>query len=138
MLKLPVCPYCGHSVGYDPAKKSMRVKQIKCIKCGKKMSVSYKKSAAKTAVWFVLFMVFVNTLFLFSANNKTLLPNLIFTVVFIFVYMAIVPLTVKYDKIDGEEDPPKKLKKNRHRHEKTKNRMTQFDDNPLKGTTFEK
>lgn len=120
MLKLPICPYCGFKFDYSKARKTLSEKQVKCKKCGKIMSVSYKLAAAKTAVVFFVFLVFVNTVYLFHSKSRTIIPNIVLTVVFIFVYLAIIPLKIKFGKIDGQEDPPEKLKKNRHRHKKTK------------------
>lgn len=138
MLKLPICPYCGFKFDYSPARKALHEKQVKCKKCGKLMSVSYKLAAAKTAILFFVFLVFVNTVYLFNSKSQTIIPNIILTVLFIFVYMAIVPLKVSFGKIEGQEDPPEKLKKNRHRHKKTKNSMPKFDENPIEGTSFDK
>ena len=138
MLKLPICPYCGFKFDYSAAKKALREKEVKCRKCGKTMSVSYKLAAVKTAVLFFVFLVFVNTVYLFHSKSQTIIPNIVLTVVFILVYLAIVPLRITFGKIDGQEDPPEKLKKNRHRHKKTKNTKIEFEDNPIKGTSFDK
>ncbi len=138
MLRLPICPYCGYKFDYAPAKNALKEKQVKCKKCGKLMSVSFKKAAAKTAFLFFVFLVFVNTLYLFNSKSRTIIPNVVLTVVFIFVYLAIVPLKISFGKIDGQEDPPEKLKKNRHRHKKTKNNLPEFNDNPIEGTSFDK
>lgn len=138
MLKLPVCPYCGFKFDYSAAKKNLREKEVKCKKCGKVMSVSYKLAAAKTAVLFFVFLVFVNTVYLFHSKSQTIIPNIVLTVIFIFVYLFIVPLRITFGKINGQEDPPEKLKKNRHRHKKTKNAKIEFEDNPIKDTSFDK
>ena len=85
-----------------------------------------------------MFLVFVNTVYLFHSKSQTIIPNIVLTVLFILVYLVIVPLRLTFGKIDGQEDPPEKLKKNRHRHKKTKNTKIEFEDNPIKGTSFDK
>ena len=137
MLKLPECPYCGHKFDYSRASKSLREKNLRCRKCGKLMKVSYKLSAVKTAILFFVFLVALNTAYLFHTKNQTIIPNLIITIFFIIVYLAVLPLKVRFLPIPGQEDPPEKLKKNRHRHKKTKNKTIEFDEDPIKGTTFD-
>ena len=137
MLKLPKCPYCGFGFDYSKAAKSLHEKEVKCRKCGKIMSVSYKLAAARTAILFFVFLVFVNTVYLFHSKSQTIIPNIVLTVIFIFVYMAIVPLKITFGKIEGQDDPPEKLKKNRHRHKKTKNCKIEFEENPIENTSFD-
>jgi len=120
MLRLPICPYCGYKFDYAPAKRALRAKQVKCKKCGKQMSVRFKRAAFIMGVKFFVFLVFINTVYLFNSKSRTILPNIIMTVLFIVIYLVIVPLKVSMDKIEGEDEPPQKLKKNRHRHKKTK------------------
>lgn len=138
MLKLPQCPYCSYKSDYSQAKKAMSSKELVCRKCGKRMAVSYKKASVPMALIFVAALIVLNTAYLFAGTSKTLLPNLIFTLVTIAVFAALLPLKVTYGKIAGEEDEPPKLKKNRKRHIKTKNNAIETDENPLKNTSFDK
>jgi len=137
MPKLPSCPYCGYKFDYSRSSKALHEKNVKCKKCGKIMSVSYKLAALKMGFLFFVFLVALNTVYLFNSNSRTILPNIIFTVLFIVLYLVLVPLSVSFSKIDGQEDPPEKLKKNRHRHKKTKNKDILFDENPIKDTSFD-
>lgn len=137
MLKLPQCPYCGYKYDYSRVKKTMHEKQCKCRKCGKLMAVAYKKAAVKMALLFFILLVVLNTLYLFGTKSETVIPNIVFTVVFIFLYIILVPLRVTYGKISGQEDEPEKLKKNRRRHKKTKNKEVDSEENPLKNTSFD-
>ena len=86
MLKLPQCPYCGFKYDYSRAKKSMHEKQMTCKKCGKVMSVAYKKAAIKMAFLFFVVLIALNTLYLFGTKSETIYPNLIITIVFILLY----------------------------------------------------
>lgn len=140
MLKLPKCPYCGYTFDYSRSAKALRQKQIKCIKCGKKIDISYKAAAVAMAVVFFVFLVGMNTIYFFHANSKTILPNLIFTILFIIIYLSLLPLKVKMKKSAAQDEPPKKLKKNRHRHVKSKNnnQPPSTEKNPIKGTVFDK
>ncbi len=137
MLKLPMCPYCGYKFDYSRSSKALHEKNVKCKKCGKLMKVSYRLSAAKMAVLFFVFLIVLNTVYLFHTKNQTIIPNIVITVVFIAVYLVLVPLTIKFGVIPGQEDPPEKLKKNRHRHKKTKNKDIEFNENPIENTTFD-
>lgn len=137
MLKLPQCPYCSYKSDYSHARKAMTKKEIVCRKCGKRMTVSYKKASVPMGLIFLVVLIALNTMYLYAGNAKTLLPNLIFTVVIIAVFAALVPLKVTYGKIEGEEDEPPKLKKNRHRHKKSKGNDVSADENPLKNTSFD-
>lgn len=100
------------------------------------MAVSYKKSVAVMAVLFFVALIVLNTVYLKFTKSLTIYPNVIFTVLFIVLFIILVPLRVQYYKIPGQE-PVEKLKKNRHRHKKTKNQRIDIDDNPLKGTSFD-
>ena len=137
MLKLPQCPYCGFKYDYTRAKKSMHEKQYACKKCGKLMTVAYKKSATGMAFIFFVVLIVFNTFYLFFTKSQTIIPNIVFTVLFICLYLVLVPLKVTYGKIAGQEDEPEKLKKNRHRHKKTKKVQEDTEENPLKDTSFE-
>lgn len=83
-------------------------------------------------------LVAMNTFYMFFTKNSTIIPNLIMTVCFIFIYMAIVPTKVRFRKIMGQEEEQPKLKKNRHRHKKDKKQNITFNENPLINTTFDK
>lgn len=137
MLKLPICPYCGYKFDYSRSSRALHGNAVKCRKCGKLMNVSYKLSAAKTAAVFFVFLVVFNVVYLFNTKNQTIIPNIIITIVFIILYIVIVPLQIKFSTIPGQEDPPEKLKKNRHRHKKTKNQNIEFNENPIENTIFD-
>jgi len=110
---------------------------VKCKKCGKKMSVRFMGAAVRMALWFFVFLVFLNTVYLFNSKSQTIIPNIIITLLFIGLYLVIVPLKISMEKIEGQEDPPQILKKNRHRHKKSKNNLPKFQENPIKGTSFD-
>ncbi len=139
MFKLPVCPYCGRQMGYKASIMLMDKKQTSCRKCGKLSKVRYKGRCAWLAAVFIAVLIVLNTLMLFSENNKTLIPNMVVTVAVIIIYLALTPLTVRLCEIEGQRDrqPVQKLKKNRHRQKKTKYTDVKFDENPLKGTSFD-
>ncbi len=137
MFKLPECPYCGKKLGYKASASLMSGKTMKCRKCGKLSQVKYRARCVKLAVVFAALLITLNTLMLFSENNKTLLPNIILTVGVIIIYLALTPLNVRLFEIEGQRDPEPKRKKNRRRHKKTKYNEVEFDENPLKGTTFD-
>lgn len=137
MFKLPVCPYCGKSVRYTDSKRLMREKHSECRGCRKKSAVKYKAACVKMGAVFAALLIGLNTLMFYKGNNKTLLPNLIVTVGAIFVYMILTPLTVRLIEIDGQREAEPKLKKNRHRHKKTKYSDVNFEEDPLKGTSFD-
>lgn len=137
-MKLPQCPYCGCKYNYSRVKKHMKCKEVQCKSCGKRFAVVYKKSALIMAALFFIAMIAFNTFYLFNSKSTTLLPNVIFTVAAIVLYICLVPLIVKYEKISGQDDPLEKLKKNRHRYKKQKNTSVEIAENPLKNTTFDK
>ena len=137
MFKLPKCPYCGYRSDFKSSVKALHAKEVICRKCGKKMSVSFRLSAAGMAVLFFVFLIAANTLYLKASNNQTIIPNFVMTVAFIVLYFVLVPLRSKYSKIPGQEAPPEKLKKNRHRHKKT-NYSDIINEDPLKDTSFDK
>ena len=101
MPKLPSCPYCGYKFDYSRSSKALHEKNVKCKKCGKIMSVSYKLAALKMGFLFFVFLVALNTVYLFNSNSRTILPNIIFTVLFIVLYLVLVPLSVSFSKIDN-------------------------------------
>lgn len=138
MLKLPRCPYCGCSYSYGSANKIKDKKQFSCSKCKKLMSVAYKKSAAKIAAVFFVALVVINTIVISFTKSATIYPNLIMTILFIVLFICLVPFTVKFGKIDGQEEEHEKLKKNRHRYKKVKDGDLPTDENPLKNTSFDK
>ena len=137
MFKLPVCPYCGKAVRYTDSKRLMREKRSECRSCHKRSAVKYKAACVKMGAVFAALLIGLNTLMFFKGNNKTLLPNLIVTVSAIFVYMILTPLTVRLTEIEGQREDEPKLKKNRHRHKKTKYSDVSFEEDPLKGTSFD-
>ncbi len=139
MSKRKVCPYCKAKIDYGRRLKAVKSKanQITCIKCGKIMSIAYKKSAFLLGLIFFIALIAINTFYLFLTKNQTVIPNLVMTVAFIALYMAIVPTLLRFGKIAGQEDEPPKLKKNRRRHKKDKKQKIEFDENPLKNTTFD-
>ncbi|MBQ2604076.1 MAG: hypothetical protein II589_03445 [Clostridia bacterium] len=137
MFKLPECPYCGYRSDYKSSVKALHSKEITCRKCGKKMSVAFKLSAVIMAILFFVSLIIANTLYLKAANNQTIIPNFIMTVVLIILYCVLVPLRSRYKKIPGQEDVPEKLKKNRHRHKKVKNANIIINEDPLKNTSFD-
>ena len=138
MFKLPQCPYCGYKSDFKSSVRTLRAKEVICRKCGKKMSVSFKLSASVMAVLFFVFLIAANTLYLRASNNQTIIPNFVVTVAFIILYFVLVPLRTKYNKIPGQEDPPEKLKKNRHRHKKENSPNVIINEDPLKDTSFDK
>lgn len=87
---------------------------------------------------FVLMLIALNTLMFFHGNNKTLLPHLIATMVPLIIFMVLTPLKVTLIEIEGQRDPEPKRKKNRHRHQKIRHDDVLFDEEPLKGTSFDK
>ncbi len=133
------CPYCGAQIDYKRRMRYVKDKgrNAKCIKCGKIMRVSYKRAAAFIGIIFFVVLVAMNTFYMFFTKNSTIIPNLIMTVLFILLYMALVPAMVRFRKIAGQEEEPPKLKKNRHRHKKEKNNKIEINENPLKNTTFD-
>lgn len=137
MLKLPRCPYCGCTYSYGSINKIKDKKQFACNSCKKIMNVFYKKSAAKMAVIFFIGLIIINTFVITFTKSETVYPNIVMTVLFIFLYLCLVPFTVKFGKIDGQEEKVK-LKKNRHRYNKVKNSGVQSEENPLKDTVFDK
>lgn len=140
MFRLDKCPYCGFKFDYTRCSMATHSKDktFACRKCGKLMSVSYKKSAFVMGVIFFVALIAMNTLYLSAAKNTTIIPNLVMTIIFIVLYMVLVPLLVRFGKLPGQEEPPQKLKKNRHRHKKDKPDKIEFDENPLQNTTFDK
>jgi len=137
MFKLPKCPYCGCKSDYKSSVKALSAKEPACKKCGKKFSVVFKLSAAIMAMLFFVFLIAANTLYLKASNNQTIIPNFVMTIAFIILYFVLVPLRSRYKKIPGQENNPEKLKKNRHRHKKTKNYDITINEDPLKNTSFD-
>lgn len=139
MFKLAKCPYCGFKFDYTRCSKAMhsKYKTFTCRKCSKIMSVSYKKSAFVMGVVFFVALIAINTIYLSFAKSRTIIPNLVMTIIFIVLYMVLVPLRVRFGKLPGQEEEPPKLKKNRHRHKKDKPHKLEFEENPLKNTTFD-
>lgn len=137
MLMLPTCPFCGSKNDYAWVKKHLHDKPLVCRSCKKKLTVVYKRYALGLAAVFFAITLAISTAYMFFSKNQTVLPDLIFILVMIFAYLALVPLCVRYRKIDGQEPPAEKLKKNRHRHKKIKNTDVKFDENPLEGTSFD-
>ncbi len=140
MSKRKTCPYCTAKIDYGRRLKAVKSKskEMPCIKCGKLMRVSYRKSAFFMGVIFFIALIGLNTITLFLTKSRTIIPNLVMTVAFIALYMSIVPTLLRFGEIAGQEDEPPKLKKNRHRHKKDKKQKIEFDENPLKNTTFDK
>lgn len=138
-MRLPRCPYCKKQLDYKNAfrAKNSPDKQYKCRRCGKLSSVRHRAANAKTAAIFGAAAIALNTLMFFKASSKTLLPNLIVTLVFIIVYLVLTPLNVTLHEIASQKEPEPKLKKNRHRHKKTKNEDIKFNEEPLKGNSFD-
>lgn len=138
MFDLPSCPYCKRRSDYRESKGFMHSKNAKCRRCGKISAVKYKAACVRLAVLLAAALIGLNTLIFFKGNNKTLLPNLIVTVTAIVAYLLITPFKVKLEEIAGQrDDEHHKLKKNRHRHKKTKYKDVSFEDHPLKGTSFD-
>lgn len=135
MFKLPRCPYCGCSYSYASIKKNKNSKTCRCISCKKVFSVKYKATAVKFALAMFVVLILINTLVLKFTKSLTIWPNLFMTVIFIIIFLCLIPYTVKFGKIEGQEIP-EKLKKNRHRYKKDKE--TEDIENPLKNTTFDK
>ena len=137
MFRLPVCPYCGKKLDYKASLMSMGVENIKCRQCGKLSRVKFKAACAGLGVLFFLLLVGINTLMFFYGNNRTLLPHFIVTVTVILIFMSLTPLRVKLLELPGQRDSEPKLKKNRHRRKKVRYDEVLFDEDPLKGTSFE-
>ena len=140
MSKQSKCPYCSAQIDYKHRTKYVKdkSKEVKCIKCGKLMKMSYRRAAAFWGFVFFVGLIGINTVYLFFTKNKTIIPNLVLTVVFIVIYMLIVPQMAVFRKIPGQEDALPKLKKNRHRHKKDKNDKIEFEEDPIKNTAFDK
>ncbi len=138
MMKLPVCPYCGKKLDYGRSVTVMGEKKYVCRSCKKISKVKYKAACAKMGAIFVLMLIALNTLMFFHGNNKTLLPHLIATMVPLIIFMVLTPLKVTLIEIEGQRDPEPKRKKNRHRHKKIRHDDVLFDEEPLKGTSFDK
>ena len=139
MPKLPVCPYCGRVLEYKESAAAMRVKEYRCRKCKKLSRVSSLLRRVILGAVLAAALIAVNTLMLFSENNKTLLPNLIVTLIGIAMYFIFSPLCTRLAEIEGQRDtePQPKLKKNRHRQKKTRYKDVTFKQNPLEGTSFD-
>ncbi len=137
MLKLPSCPYCGKQFGYKASAAMTGQKTAECRKCRKLSQIRFKAGCAKMAAVFAAVLIAINTLMIFSGNNKTLIPNFVVTVAVILVFIALVPLKVKLLEIEGQREPEPKLKKNRHRRKKTRYEEVKFKENPLEGTSFD-
>ncbi len=140
MNKRNKCPYCGADIDYKHRLKYVRNKgrDVSCIKCGKLMSLSYRKTAFFMGAIFFAGLVAMNTFYLFFTKNRTVIPNLILTMALIVLYLMLVPVNVRFKKIAGQEEEQPKLKKNRHRHKKDKKQKITFDENPLENTTFDR
>lgn len=138
MLKTPVCPYCEKKLDYKNSMLAMSAPRYTCRKCKKASAVHFKAASARMAVLFAVLLIGLNTLMFFKGNNKTLLPHIIATVIPIFIFMALTPLKVRLEEIEGQRDPEPKRKKNRRRYQKIKHDDVLFDEEPLKGTSFDK
>lgn len=138
MFRLPVCPYCGKKIEYkSSAAVIFRKGNVKCRRCGKLSKPSYVRSCVIMAVVAAALMIALNTLMFFKGNNYTLLPNFIVTMCAVAVYFILIPLKVRLSEIEGQREPEPKRKKNRHRHKKVKYENVKFNEDPLKGTSFD-
>ena len=133
IMRLTQCPYCGKMLDYKASVNAINTKsgRFECRRCRKFSAIKYKAACAKWAVIFALALIALN------AAGKTILPNLVVTITAIIIYIALMPFHLKLSEIDGQREPEPKLKKNRHRKKKTKYKEVEFDEEPLKGTSFD-
>ena len=139
IMRLTQCPYCGKMLDYKASVNAINTKsgRFECRRCGKFSAIKYKAACAKWAVIFALALIALNSAIFFNAAGKTILPNLVVTITAIIIYIALMPFHLKLSEIDGQREPEPKLKKNRHRKKKTKYKEVEFDEEPLKGTSFD-
>ena len=137
MMRLPVCPYCGKKLGYKQSAEAMGERNFSCRGCKKLSKVKYKAACAGMGAIFIAALILLNTLMFFFGNNKTLLPHFIATLIPLILFMVLTPLKVRLTEIEGQRDPEPKRKKNRHRHRKIRHDDVLFDEEPLKGTSFD-
>lgn len=104
LLKLPVCPYCKAIYRYGDVRKKTHDSTIKCHNCHKSFMVSYVKGRVILLLAAAVLLIAINVLMFNFINGVTLLGCLIFTAVFISLAVLLFPYTVRYKKIDGEEE----------------------------------
>lgn len=104
LLKLPVCPYCKAIYRYDDVRKKTHDSTIKCHNCNRNFKVSYVKGRVILLLAAAVLLIAINVLMFNFINGVTLLGCLIFTAVFISLAVLLFPYTVRYKKIDGEEE----------------------------------
>lgn len=119
MFKAGLCPYCEKKIDYKKRAIAISDKNYLCRHCNKNSQVIYIKSAVLLGIIFVSILIALNILILSKGHNQTIIPNFVITVVSIIIYLVLLPLTTEFIKKQDEEET-QKLKKNRHRHKRTK------------------
>ncbi|MCQ4021967.1 MULTISPECIES: hypothetical protein [unclassified Ruminococcus] len=129
MLKLPVCPYCRAIYRYKDVKNVTHNKNCECHNCKRKFTVSYIRGRVIILAVTAVFLIALNLLMLNFLSGITILGCLILAVLFISLAVILFPFTVRFNKVDGEEnkitlDDSKKKK----RSQKNRSRKSNMSD----------
>lgn len=104
LLKLPVCPYCKAVYRYGDVRRKNHNSTIKCHNCNKNFKASYFKGRIIILIVAAVVLITLNSLIFNFIKGVTLLGCLIFTAVFISITFLLFPYTVRYKKIDDDEE----------------------------------
>lgn len=103
-MKLPLCPYCKAIYRYGDVKRVTHNKSCECHNCGRKFSVSYIKGRIIIILITAVILIALNLLLFNLVDGVTVISCLIINALFISLAVILFPFTVRFKKLDGEEN----------------------------------